>query len=92
VLMEYPKNQMEFDRTFAHEDDCVKYLIEVKWPLGTHQNYTSQDRLQKYLDEFSFRYNRRKSNRRGLLHHRIIEQTMIWEPILSRDVFENKIQ
>lgn len=61
------------------------------WLLGTHQNYTSQDRLQKYLDEFSFRYNRRKSNSRGLLFHRIIEQAMIREPILSRDVIENKI-
>jgi transposase-like protein len=62
-----------------------------RWLLGTHQNYTSQDRLQKYLDEFSFRYNRRKSNSRGLLFHRIIEQAMIREPILSRDVLENKI-
>jgi len=62
-----------------------------RWLLGTHQNYTSQDRLQKYLDEFSFRYNRRKSKSRGLLFHRIIEQAMIREPILSRDVLENKI-
>lgn len=61
-----------------------------KWLLGTHQNYTSQDRLQKYLDEFSFRYNRRKSKSRGLLFHRIIEQAMIREPILSTDVIGNK--
>jgi transposase-like protein len=61
-----------------------------RWLLGTHQNYTSQDRLQKYLDEFSFRYNRRKSNSRGLLFHRIIQQAMIRKPILTKDVLENK--
>jgi len=62
-----------------------------RWLLGTHQNYTSQDRIQKYLDEFSFRYNRRKSNSRGLLFHRIIQQAMIRNPILTKDVLENKI-
>jgi transposase-like protein len=62
-----------------------------RWLLGTHQNYTSQDRIQKYLDEFSFRYNRRKSNSRGLLFHRIIQQAMIRNLILTKDVLENKI-
>jgi len=62
-----------------------------RWLLGTHQNYTSQDRLQSYLDEFTFRYNRRKSNSRGLLFHRIIEQAMIREPILTKNVLANKV-
>jgi len=62
-----------------------------RWLLGTHQNYTSHERLQKYLDEFTFRYNRRKSNSRGLLFHRIIEQAMCRKPILSLDVLKNKI-
>jgi transposase-like protein len=61
-----------------------------RWLLGTHQNYTSHERLQKYLDEFTFRYNRRKSNSRGLLFHRIIEQAMCRKPILSLDVLKNK--
>lgn len=52
-----------------------------RWLLGTLKNYTGQDRLQKYLDEFSSRYNRHKSNSRRLLFHRIIEQAMIREPI-----------
>lgn len=62
-----------------------------RWLLGTHQNYVSQERLQKYLDEFTFRYNRRKSNSRGLLFNRIIEQAMSQEPILSKNVLKNKI-
>lgn len=62
-----------------------------RWLLGTHQNYVSQERLQKYLDEFTFRYNRRKSNSRGLLFHRLIEQAMTQEPILSKNVLKNKL-
>lgn len=62
-----------------------------RWLLGTHQNYTSHERLQKYLDEFTFRHNRRKSNSRGLLFHRIIEQAMSREPILLKNVLKNKI-
>jgi transposase-like protein len=63
-----------------------------RWLLGTHQNYTSPDRLHSYLDEFTFRYNRRKSNSRGLLFHRIIEQAISSKPILSRMVLKNKIK
>lgn len=62
-----------------------------RWLLGTHQNYTSPDRLQYYLDEFTFRYNRRKSNSRGLLFHRINEKAMNREPILTKNVLKNKI-
>lgn len=62
-----------------------------RWLLGTHQNYTSHERLQKYLDEFAFRYNRRRSNSRGLLFHRIIEQAMSREPISSKKVLTNKV-
>jgi len=34
VVMEYPRDQMQFDKSFSSENNCVKYLIEVKWPLG----------------------------------------------------------
>jgi transposase-like protein len=61
-----------------------------RWLLGTHQNYASYERLQKYLNEFTFRYNRRKSNSRGLLFHRIIEQAMTHEPILGKNILRNK--
>jgi transposase-like protein len=61
-----------------------------RWLLGTHQNYASPERLQKYLNEFTFRYNRRKSNSRGLLFHRLIEQAMTHEPILGKNILRNK--
>lgn len=52
-----------------------------RWLIGTHQNFTSQDRLMAYLNEFVFRYNRRKSKSRGLLFKRIMEQAVLHEPV-----------
>lgn len=77
------------------EDEMLPNVHRVaallkRWLLGTHQNYASAVRLQKYLDEFSFRYNRRKSNSRGLLFHRVIEQAMSREPITNKKVLANK--
>jgi len=37
------------------------------WLLGTHQGAVSDEHLDYYLDEFSFRFNRRRSRHRGLL-------------------------
>lgn len=38
-----------------------------RWLLGTHQSYLNKNKLEYYLDEYVFRYNRRTSNSRGLL-------------------------
>lgn len=45
-----------------------------RWLLGTYQGAVSPLHLPYYLDEFSFRFNRRTSRARGLLFHRLIEQ------------------
>lgn len=52
-----------------------------RWLLGTHQNFTSVDYLNYYLDEFTFRYNRRKSNSRGLLFYVLLRQAILHKPI-----------
>jgi transposase-like protein len=52
-----------------------------RWLLGTHQNYVGGQYLSYYLDEYTFRYNRRKSNSRGLLFQRLIERGALHEPI-----------
>lgn len=48
-----------------------------RWLLGTHQGAVSHEHLSYYLDEFTFRFNRRKSNHRGLLFMRLIENAVI---------------
>ena len=52
-----------------------------RWLLGTHQNYIGEEYLSYYLDEYTFRYNRRKSNSRGLLFQRLVEQAVSHEPV-----------
>jgi ISXO2-like transposase domain len=38
-----------------------------RWLLGTHQGAVSATHLDYYLDEYTFRFNRRTSGSRGLL-------------------------
>jgi len=57
-----------------------------RWLLGTHQNYIGQEYLSYYLDEYTFRYNRRKSNSRGLLFQRLIEQGVLHEPVEYKSI------
>ncbi len=45
-----------------------------RWLLGTFHGGVSREHLGYYLDEFTFRYNRRTSRRRGLLFYRLLEQ------------------
>jgi transposase-like protein len=47
-----------------------------RWLLGTHQGAVRPQQLDYYLDEFTFRFNRRGSNHRGLLFYRLLEQAV----------------
>ena len=47
-----------------------------RWLLGTHQGAVSEKHLQAYLDEFVFRFNRRRSKHRTHLFQRLAEQAM----------------
>ena len=47
--------------------------LAKRWLLGTHQGGVHVDNLTPYLDEFVFRFNRRKSHSRGMLFYRLIQ-------------------
>ena len=51
-----------------------------RWLLGTHQGAIGHNHLQYYLDEFTFRFNRRKSASRGKLFYRLAQQAVQVEP------------
>ena len=51
-----------------------------RWLLGTHQGAVSHDQLDYYLDEFTFRFNRRRSRHRGLLFYRLLEGAVATAP------------
>lgn len=44
-----------------------------RWLLGTHQGGVRQTHIRAYMDEFIFRFNRRKSGKRGMLFYRLIQ-------------------
>lgn len=52
-----------------------------RWLLGTHQGAVSPEHLPYYLDEFTFRFNRRTSRSRGKLFDRLIENALNLEPV-----------
>lgn len=52
-----------------------------RWLLGTHQGAIAHEYLQDYLDEFTFRFNRRKSASRGKLFFRLAEQAVLVAPV-----------
>jgi transposase-like protein len=55
-----------------------------RWLLGTHQGSVTADHLDAYLDEFAFRFNRRKSRRRGMLFYRLLENAVRTAPARYR--------
>ena len=55
-----------------------------RWLLGTHQGAVSDAHLDSYLDEFTFRFNRRTSQHRGKLFFRLVQQAVAVEPIPYR--------
>ena len=51
-----------------------------RWLLGTHQGAVAYYYLPYYLDEFTFRFNRRKSRSRGKLFYRLMQQALNTSP------------
>jgi hypothetical protein len=44
------------------------------------QGAVSIEHLDDYLDEFTFRFNRRKSHSRGKLFYRLVQQALLVQP------------
>lgn len=51
-----------------------------RWLLGTHQGAVGMSHLDYYLDEYTFRFNRRTSKSRGKLFYRLMQQAATIEP------------
>lgn len=47
-----------------------------RWLLSTHQGAVSAKHLEYYLDEYTFRFNRRSSRSRGMLFYRLVQQAV----------------
>ena len=61
-----------------------------RWLLGTHQGAVRPDYLDYYLDEFTFRFNRRTSRSRGKLFYRLMQQSVQVEPSPYKEMVGGK--
>ncbi len=57
-----------------------------RWLLGTHQGGVQATHLDYYLDEFTFRFNRRNSHSRGMLFRRLLEYAVQLAPVHKADL------
>ena len=63
-----------------------------RWLLGTHQGAVSLEHLDYYLDEFTFRFNRRRSGSRGKLFYRLVQQAVCVDPVRMRDILHSEAE
>ena len=87
---------------YAHEvvrpDSCVGEDLLPKchrvagllkrWLEGTMHGAVRPRYLDYYLDEYTFRFNRRTSSHRGKLFHRLIEQAVAIDPVPVAKIIE----
>lgn len=64
--------------------------LAKRWLLSTHQGSVDETHLQSYLDEFVFRFNRRRSRSRGLVFYRVLELAVGHEPVRYHDIVAGK--
>ena len=57
-----------------------------RWLLSTHQGAVSRKHLDYYLDEFTFRFNRRTCKSRGKLFYRLAQQVVRTDPLPYRAI------
>lgn len=66
---------------------CHRVASLVKrWLGGTHQGAVSHEHLGYYLDEYTFRFNRRTSKSRGLLFYRLLQNAVVIDPVRYKDI------
>ena len=63
-----------------------------RWWLGIHQGAIRPSHLEYYLDEFTFRFNRRTSRARGLLFYRLMEQAVNSAPVTRQMIIGGQPQ
>ena len=68
------RSKKRADQLLPHVNRVASLL--KRWLLGTHQGAVSHDHLDYYLDEFTFRFNRRASRSRGKLFYRLVQQAV----------------
>ncbi|HBY0481297.1 MULTISPECIES: IS1595 family transposase [Gammaproteobacteria] len=81
--------------TPAHESmpgvHRVASLLQ-RWMMGTHHGAVQPEQLDNYLNEYVFRFNRRKSKSRGLLFYRLLQQAVVTKAVTYQDVVKKRVK
>ncbi len=64
--------------------------LTKRWLLGTHQGSVDEAHLASYLNEFVFRFNRRRSRSRGMVFYRVLELAVAHEPVRYQDLIATR--
>jgi transposase-like protein len=84
-LHEIIRDEAEVGKNLLPRINRVVALLK-RWLLGTYQGGIHLSHLDYYLDEFTFRFNRRTSRSRGKLFYRLVQQAVAVGPVLGRDI------
>ena len=94
-----PEHGYEHERTIMRKQHDPAHVVMPgvhrvasllqRWLLGTHQGAVGPEHLDAYLNEFTFRFNRRSSRRRGMLFYRLLEQSIAADPIAYSSLITN---
>ena len=82
--------EIDDDKLLPHIHTIASLL--KRWLLGTHHGRVDQNHLQAYLDEYVFRFNRRKSAERGLLFYRLLESAMQTKTITYKELVDHNME
>jgi len=79
----------------VHPDELLPRINIVtsllkRWLLGTLQGRLDPKHMSSYLEEFTFRFNRRTSKVRGLLFQRVLENSIKVKPAPYRKIIARK--
>lgn len=82
--------KLGYDRVISKPQDLVlPHLVASlfkRWLLGTYQGAVRPTHLDYYLDEFTFRFNRRTSRSRGKLFYRLVQQAVMVDPVPAKEL------
>jgi len=81
----YVQNKKQADEKVLPHVHLIISLLK-RWLLGTHQGAVSDKHIQAYLEEYTFRFNRRTSAKRGLLFYRLLEGAVNCAPHTYDDI------
>lgn len=62
-----------------------------RWLMGTHQGAVAPEQLDYYLDQFTFRFNRRRSANRGKLFYRLVQQAVAIDPVPYKSLIRSSL-